>query len=154
MLRKINVRKGGEDMSEKYDVVIIGGGPGGHAAAVHSARHGARAAIIENRGWGGTCTHRGCIPTKALLTCSHQYAALSRLKRFGISVTGPSFDFAAMKRHQAQLVRMAAMGVEKQLKDAGVAHRVGRAAMISPNEISYRSADGKEIGRASCRERV
>ncbi len=131
-------------MPEKYDVVIIGGGPGGHAAAVHSARDGARAAIIENRGWGGTCTHRGCIPTKALLTCSHQYTGLSRLKRFGVAATGTSFDFSAMKRHQAQLVRMAAVGVEKQLKDTGVVHMIGRAAMLSPDEVLYQSADGKE----------
>ena len=131
-------------MPEKYDIAIIGGGPGGHAAAVHSARHGARVAIIENRGWGGTCTHRGCIPTKALLTCSHQYAGLSRLKRFGVAVAGQSFDFSAMKRHQTQLVRVAAMGAEKQLKDAGVAHMIGRATIISPNEILNLSADGRE----------
>lgn len=131
-------------MSERYDTVVVGGGPGGQAMAVHSARYGARVAIIENKGWGGTCTHRGCIPTKALLTCSHQYAVLSRLKRLGISVAGSSFDFAAVKRHQVQLVRTAALGAEKQLKEAGVDRFIGQASISSTNEIRYAAADGKE----------
>ncbi|MDQ1277883.1 MAG: dihydrolipoamide dehydrogenase, partial [Thermodesulfobacteriota bacterium] len=55
-------------MSEKiFDLLVIGGGPGGHAAAEEAARHGARVGIVEKAQWGGTCTHRGCVPTKALL---------------------------------------------------------------------------------------
>jgi dihydrolipoamide dehydrogenase len=63
-------------MSEKYDLIVIGGGPGGLAAAELAAAKRKRVLIIEKDGWGGTCTHRGCIPTKALLTCSKFYADL------------------------------------------------------------------------------
>jgi dihydrolipoamide dehydrogenase len=131
-------------MSERYDAVIIGGGPGGQAMAVHAARYGARVAIIESKGWGGTCTHRGCVPTKALLTCSHQYAVLSRLKRLGVSVAGASFDFTAVKKHQAQLVRTSALGAEKQIKEAGIDRFLGLASISSPEEIRYIAADGTE----------
>jgi dihydrolipoamide dehydrogenase len=131
-------------MTERYDVVIIGGGPGGHAMAVHAARHGARTAIIENKAWGGTCTHRGCIPTKALLTCSHHYAILPKLKRLGIKAEGASFDFSEIKRHQMQLVRISALGTEKLLKEAGVDSMIGHASITSPNEVRYLSVDGKE----------
>ena len=70
---------------ESFDLIVIGGGPGGHAVAEEAARHGARVAIIEKNGWGGTCTHRGCIPTKALLACSGHYAALKKLSRMGVA---------------------------------------------------------------------
>jgi len=82
-----------------YDLVVIGSGPGGHAAAVSSAQLGARVLIVEKSGWGGTCTNNGCVPTKALLACSRSFAGLGKLKRLGVSVTG-TYDFAAMKRHR------------------------------------------------------
>jgi len=49
----------------RFDLIVVGGGPGGHAAAEEASRLGARVCIIESNAWGGTCTHRGCIPTKA-----------------------------------------------------------------------------------------
>lgn len=118
-----------------FDLVVIGAGPGGHALAVHAARRGAQVAIVEKHLWGGTCTHRGCIPTKALLACSGHYARLKRLKRMGIAVGEASFDFAAMKRHQQQMVRISALGVEKSLRDAGVVMMAGDGTILSPGEV-------------------
>ncbi len=112
-------------MSETYDLIIIGAGPGGHAAAEHAARWGARVAVIEKNQWGGTCTHRGCIPTKALLACSRQYMNLKKLKRLGISTGEARVDFAAIKRHQRQMVTLSAKGVEQSLEDAGVDMKAG-----------------------------
>ncbi|MCX5853786.1 MAG: FAD-dependent oxidoreductase, partial [Deltaproteobacteria bacterium] len=89
--------------SEQYDIIIIGAGPGGHAAAERAAGFGAKVAVIEKDGWGGTCTHRGCIPTKALLACSRQFAHLKKLKRLGVMTGEATFDFALMKRHQQQI---------------------------------------------------
>ena len=105
---------------EIFDVIVIGAGPGGHAMAEQAAHDGAKVAIIEKSLWGGTCTHRGCIPTKALLACSKHYADLKKLKRMGINVGPSSFDFTAMKRHQQQMVKISALGVEKSLREAGV----------------------------------
>ena len=83
-----------------FDILVIGAGPGGHEAAIRSARLGLKTAIIEKQGWGGTCTHRGCIPTKALLACSRCYSELKKLGRMGVSVKNAAFDYAGMKRHQ------------------------------------------------------
>ncbi|MGZ3593312.1 MAG: dihydrolipoyl dehydrogenase [Syntrophales bacterium] len=130
-------------MSKSYDLIIIGGGPGGHAAAEHAARWGARVAVIEKNQWGGTCTHRGCIPTKALLACSRQYINLKKLKRLGISVGEAKVDFTAIKRHQRQMVTLSTKGVEQSLKDAGVDLKAGEGHLISSREVEWTSLQGE-----------
>ena len=140
-------------MPETFDILVIGAGPGGHAAAVRAARLGARAAIIEKLGWGGTCTHRGCIPTKALLACSWRYAELKKLARMGVCVSDPSFDYAAMKRHQEQIVKISAMGVQKSLKEGGVEMKNGEGRILSPGEVEWIAPDGA-CSRISARNLV
>lgn len=129
-------------MSEQYDLVIIGGGPGGLAAAELTAAKKKRVLIIEKEGWGGTCTNRGCIPTKALLTCSKFYADVKKLKRLGINVSETSIDFPAIKKHQQQIVKVAALGAHKMLVDAQVETKQGTGEIISPQEVQYRDAEG------------
>ena len=129
-------------MSDVFDLVVIGAGPGGHALAEHAARNGARVTIIEKDLWGGTCTHRGCIPTKALLACSKHYADLKKMKRFGVIAGQTSFDIAAMKRHQQQMVHISALGVEKSLREAGVMLRPGEGKILSPRDIQWTDIDG------------
>jgi dihydrolipoamide dehydrogenase len=124
-------------LSDLFDLVIIGAGPGGHALAEHAARSGARVAIIEKNLWGGTCTHRGCIPTKALLACSRHYADIRKMKRFGVMVDQTFFDFAAMKRHQQQMVHISALGVEKSMREAGVTLLSGEGRILSPREVQW-----------------
>jgi len=129
-------------MSETYNLIIIGAGPGGHAAAEYAARCGARVAIIEKDQWGGTCTHRGCVPTKALLACSKQYMNIKKLKRFGISTGEVSLDYTAMKRHQRQMVTTSSLGVQKSLKDAGVELIYGEGKIANPGELIWISPQG------------
>jgi dihydrolipoamide dehydrogenase len=130
-------------VSDTYDLIIIGAGPGGHAAAEHAARLGARVAVIEKNQWGGTCTHRGCIPTKALLACSRQYMNLKKLKRLGISAGEARVDFAAIKRHQRQMVTLSAKGVQQSLEDAGVDLKAGEGHVVSPREVELMSLQGQ-----------
>ena len=131
-------------MFNDFDMAVIGAGPGGHAAAEEAARLGARVAIIEKDKWGGTCTHLGCIPTKALLACSRKYAETARLKRLGISVSGAAYDFPAMKRHQAQMVRISALGTQKSLDEAGVMRFEGEGRILSPAEVEVLQEKGKK----------
>lgn len=131
-------------MAETYDLVIIGAGPGGHAAAEHAAKWGARVTVIEKNQWGGTCTHRGCIPTKALLACSRQFMNLKKLKRLGISAGEARADFAAIKRHQRQMVTLSAKGVEQSLEDAGVGMKAGEGHIISSREVEWISLRGEK----------
>lgn len=131
-------------MSEQYDLVVIGGGPGGLTASETAAGLKKKVLIIEKDGWGGTCTHRGCIPTKAFLTCSRFYTDLKKLKRLGVNVTGAAFDFAVMKKHREQTVKIAALGAQKVLADAGVETRQGTAEIMSPREVQLTDAAGQE----------
>jgi dihydrolipoamide dehydrogenase len=130
-------------MSEKYDLIIIGGGPGGLAAAEVAAAKKKRVLIIEKDGWGGTCTHRGCIPTKALLSCSKYYADLKKLKRMGINITDSSIDFSSIKKHQQQIVKVSALGAQKILADAQVETKQGIGEIISPQEVRFTDSLGK-----------
>jgi len=130
-------------MSEKYDLVIIGGGPGGLAAAEIAAVNKKRVLIIEKDGWGGTCTHRGCIPAKALLTCSKFYADLKKLKRVGVNISAAAVDFSVMKKHQQQIVKVAALGAHKVLTDAQVETKLGTGEIISPREVRFTDQAGK-----------
>ncbi len=129
-------------MAEQYDLVVIGGGPGGLAAAELAAAKKKRVLIIEKDSWGGTCTNRGCIPTKALLACSKYYADLKKLKRLGINIADISIDFAGIKKHQQQIVKVAALGAHKVLVDAQVETKQGTAEIISPQEVQYRDQQG------------
>jgi dihydrolipoamide dehydrogenase len=130
-------------MSEKYDLIIIGGGPGGLAAAEIAAAKKKRVCIIEKEGWGGTCTHRGCIPTKALLSCSKYYADLKKLKRMGINIAESSIDFPAVKKHQQQIVKVSALGAQKMLTDAGAEIKQGTGEIISSQDVRFTDSSGK-----------
>jgi len=127
---------------ETYDLIVIGAGPGGYRAAIDAARLGAHVAIVDKGSWGGTCTHWGCVPTKALLACSRKYAEIRKFRRMGISVSEAVLDFGIMKRHQQQMVRIAALGIRKTLETAGVRLREGKAVMLSPSEVEIIAASG------------
>lgn len=130
-------------MSDQYDLVVVGGGPGGLMAAQRAAAGKKRVLIIEKDGWGGTCTHRGCIPTKALLTCSKFYTDLKKLKRLGVNLTGAAFDYAAMKKHREQTVKIAALGAQKNLTDAGVEIKQGMGEILSQSDVRVTDSTGQ-----------
>jgi dihydrolipoamide dehydrogenase len=130
-------------MSQSYDLIVIGGGPGGLTAAELAAANKKRVLIIEKDGWGGTCTHRGCIPTKALLTCSKFYADLKKLKRVGVNIANVTVDFTAMKKHQQQIVKVAALGAQKVLADSHIESKIGTGEILSLREVRYTDYSGK-----------
>jgi dihydrolipoamide dehydrogenase len=130
-------------MSQNYDLIIIGGGPGGLTAAELAATNKKRVLIIEKEGWGGTCTHRGCIPTKALLSCSKYFAELKKLKRMGINISEASIDFSVIKKHQQQIVKVSALGAQKVLTEAGVEIKQGLGEIISSKEVRFTDSSGK-----------
>ena len=98
---------------QQYDVVIIGSGPGGYVAGIRAGQLGMRVAVIEKDPFvGGTCTHRGCIPTKALLENADIYEHVNRAKEFGVNVGGVQLDFKAGQDRKQQVVDKNAKGIE------------------------------------------
>src|ERR1044071_4814727 len=101
-------------MPERYDIVIIGGGPGGYVAAIRAAQLGMRTACIESRATlGGTCLNIGCIPSKALLQSSEKFSeATHALAAHGIKVSGVELDLAAMMARKEKVVGDLTKGIE------------------------------------------
>ena len=79
-----------------FDILIIGGGPGGYVAAIRAAQLGFKTAVVEREHLGGICLNWGCIPTKALLRSAEVFHLMHRAKEFGLAATGISFDLPAV----------------------------------------------------------
>jgi dihydrolipoamide dehydrogenase len=107
-------------MAESFDVVIVGGGPGGYVAALRAAQLGAKTAIIEKDRVGGTCLVRGCIPTKALLQSSELYSLAKGGAEFGLVSDSLTFDWTAAQKRKTAVVDQLVKGVEGLLKAGGV----------------------------------
>jgi dihydrolipoamide dehydrogenase/pyruvate dehydrogenase E1 component alpha subunit len=105
---------------ERFDVAIIGGGPGGYVAAIRAAQLGARTAIVEKDRMGGTCLVRGCIPTKAMLQSSELYSLAQRGGEFGVIADGLRFDMRAANRRRDRVVDQLVKGVEGLMKANGI----------------------------------
>ncbi|HMC20915.1 MAG TPA: dihydrolipoyl dehydrogenase [Thermoanaerobaculia bacterium] len=98
---------------QQYDVVIIGSGPGGYVAGIRAGQLGMKVAVIEKDPFvGGTCTHRGCIPTKALLENAEIYEKIHRAKEFGVTVGGVQLDFKTGQDRKQSVVDKNAKGIE------------------------------------------
>src|SRR2546423_12755803 len=80
--------------AEQFDIVVIGGGPGGYASALYGANAGLRIAVVEKEKVGGTCLHRGCIPAKEFLETAHVFRTVAGAKEFGGNAEQPTGDFA------------------------------------------------------------
>mmetsp|Transcript_4505 Transcript_4505/g.5080 ORF Transcript_4505/g.5080 Transcript_4505/m.5080 type:complete len:510 (-) Transcript_4505:42-1571(-) len=131
--------------SDQYDVVVIGGGPGGYVAAIKAAQLGLKTACVEARGaLGGTCLNVGCIPSKALLNSSHHYhEATHNFKKHGIEVSGVSINLEQMMKNKQDIVVGLTQGIEKFLfKNAGVDYVKGFGKIIGGNEVSVSLTDG------------
>lgn len=118
----------------KYDVIVIGGGPGGYTGAIRAAKLGMRTALIEEREVGGTCLNRGCIPTKALLHSGELFASRSAWQECGVGAENVTFDEeAAYKRKEAIVENL----------------RNGVLSLVKANKIDFYPAHGKILGEHS-----
>lgn len=131
-------------MSERYSVAVLGGGPGGYVAALRAAQAGLRVVLIEKSGIGGTCLHRGCIPTKALLASSELYGKLKESEEFGVLVSDFSFHMPKALERKNRLVAELTSGIETLLKKRKVTVLRGTGHLESANRISI-SYDDKEF---------
>ena len=131
-------------MADRYDVVIIGAGPGGYVAAIRAAQLGLKAACIESRGsLGGTCLNIGCIPSKALLQSSEKFAeAKQGLAEHGVTVGEVGFNLAAMMERKDKVVTTLTRGVEFLFRKNKVDWLKGKARIAAPGRVVVTGADG------------
>src|SRR5215470_6401279 len=124
-------------MADTYDVVVIGGGPGGYVAAIKAAQLGMKVACVEKRGaLGGTCLNIGCIPSKALLHSSHLFEEVGHgLGKHGIKVSGVELDLGAMLANKNQVVKSLTQGIEYLFKKNKVDHVVGAGRIENPGKV-------------------
>ena len=132
-------------MSEKFQVVVIGGGPGGYVCAIRLAQLGFKTACIESRGsLGGTCLNVGCIPSKSLLNLSEEFHKAKNLSNKGIEVGEIKLNLVKMMKNKDKAVTVLTKGVEFLLKKNDVTYFKGHGSFKSQNEILIRDNENKE----------
>jgi dihydrolipoamide dehydrogenase len=132
-------------MSEKFDVCVIGAGPGGYVSAIRAAHNGAKVAIIEKEYLGGTCLNWGCIPTKTLIASTEVLAKAKKAADFGIKISGEIVpDWPAMLGRKDAVVEKLRSGIGGLLKNAGVAVFTGNASFTDRKSVTVEKSDGKK----------
>ena len=129
-----------------YDVIVIGGGPGGYVAAIRAAQLGMKTACVEMRGsLGGTCLNVGCIPSKELLHASHKYAEAKKgFAKMGIKVEGVSLDLKQMMKAKSQVVSGLTKGIEFLFKKNKVDYVKGTGRILEAGKVEVVGFDGSD----------
>jgi len=130
---------------DRYDVAILGAGPGGYVAAIRAGQLGLKAALIEKDRPGGTCLHWGCIPTKALLETAEVLMLCRRAGEFGVKVAEATLDLKASQDRKERVVRKNLMGTESLLKKNRVTTIQGKGTLAAPDRIRVEGGSAGEV---------
>ena len=132
-------------MSEKYDVIVIGAGPGGYVAAIKAAKLGFKTAVIEAREAGGTCLNRGCIPAKAMIHAAEVYRSAKECERFGIHAENVTFDFEKIFEYKEETTKQLVSGVEGLFKGNEVDQISGKGTLLPDKKVKVVSESGEQV---------
>ncbi len=135
-------------MSNHYDVLIVGGGPGGYVAAIRAAQLGLKTALVEKQHLGGICLNWGCIPTKALLKGAEVAQTLAHADVFGFSVGDVDFDFPKLVKHSRSVANRLIQGVAYLMKKNGVTVIDGYARITGKGRLDVERDGNTEAYRA------
>ena len=125
-----------------HDVIVIGGGPGGYAAAVHASQLGAKVALVEKEKIGGTCVNRGCIPTKLWLRCADLVHSIQNGHVFGVKANIEELDLKTILGRKDGVTNDIRMGMEALLSNNRVQLVRGKAFLKNPREVEV---DGRSL---------
>ena len=132
-------------MAEIFDVIVIGGGPGGYLAAERSAHAGLKTLLFEKSSLGGVCLNEGCIPSKALLNSAKTYQHALHAEQYGVTCQGASIDQKAVIQRKRRVVKTLVSGVRAKMKGAGVTVVMEQAVISGKNGDGFCvTAGGKE----------
>jgi dihydrolipoamide dehydrogenase len=122
-------------MAEMQDVIVIGAGPGGFAAAMRAAQLGGTVTVIEKAFYGGNCMNKACIPSKVLMTAARSMASIRKAGRYGIQVGQPKVEMEVLHDRKDLIIESLRMGTEQLLIDGGVDLVEGQARLVTPNSV-------------------
>ena len=126
----------------KFDIVVVGGGPGGYVAAIRASQLGMKTALVEREHLGGICLNWGCIPTKALLRASEIHHILHNLDEFGLSAKDVSFDIGKIVKRSRNVAKQLNQGVAHLLKKNKVSVFDGTGALSGSGTVAVSDKDG------------
>ncbi|HET7615951.1 MAG TPA: FAD-dependent oxidoreductase, partial [Bacillales bacterium] len=124
-----------------FDLIVIGGGPGGYSAAVTAAKSGRKVALVEERELGGTCLNRGCIPSKTMLKYAEVLKIMEKAKAWGIEAGSLRISFDKMKANKDDVIRSLRSGVENMMKANKIKVFHGRGTLIDHKKVRVDRAD-------------
>jgi len=131
-------------MAENFDIVVVGGGPGGYVAAIRASQLGMKTALVERENLGGICLNWGCIPTKALLRASEINHLLHSLDQYGFAADNIRFDFAKVVKRSRQVAGQLSGGVKHLMKKNKVSVFDGHGKLAGPGKVAV-TKDGKPV---------
>ncbi|UOQ42579.1 dihydrolipoyl dehydrogenase [Halobacillus salinarum] len=123
-------------MAEEYDLVVLGGGTGGYVAAIRASKLGLKTAIVESRELGGTCLHRGCIPSKALLRSAEVYRQTKEADTYGVVAENTSLNFPKVQERKQSIVDTLHKGVQGLMKKGKIDVYEGFGRILGPSIFS------------------
>lgn len=129
------------DEPRKFDIAVLGSGPGGYPAAIKAAQMGKKVALIEAKEVGGTCLNRGCIPSKALISNALLWEKIQRAQEYGITIGNASFDFSKMKERKDGVVSNVRTSLTSLIASNDITLIRGYGKFISPREIKVNGED-------------
>lgn len=133
-------------MTISCDVAILGGGTGGYVAAIRAAQLGKSVVVIEMDKLGGTCLHRGCIPSKSLLRSAEVYAEINESESYGIETTGVQLVFPKVQRRKEAVVEQLHEGVQYLMRKNKIQVLKGKGRVIGPSIFSAQRCCGGGTG--------
>ncbi len=135
---------------QAFDIIVIGGGPGGYVAAIRASQLGMKAALVERENLGGICLNWGCIPTKALLRASEINHTLHTLDAYGFAADNIRFDFAKVIKRSRTVAGQLSGGVKHLLKKNKVTVFDGQAKLAGPGKVTV-AKDGKPVAELAAK---
>ena len=134
-------------MINNFDLVVIGGGPGGYVAAIRASQSGMKTAIVEKEALGGVCLNWGCIPTKALLKSAEQMAFLNEGSKWGFAFEKLNFDFANIVQRSRKIAEKNSRGVDFLMKKNKIRVLRGAGTLADTSTVVVNDSAGQEIDR-------